>query len=251
MDGAGFITQIQPHRFDQHLPASLLGTLSCHPSLYTAISQNIKKGLTGEVNRIDHLVTMRCSPGENRWCWHSRGGHLICNAFSKHCWSPSAPHTHTHTHTHTHMHSNSTPIYWPLQQDLTPHYSGMVWGSWQTALTGPPVSPDPNQIHRSHRVSRHQTPQDAPEANPAYDLSRLRHRTAGGALRCQAIATPWAHVRSCCNVLMRRVTAIRDCHCHEEVLLTNCVLMGGACQLCGPSGFPEEHFTEGEFLSFF
>ena len=113
MDGAGFITQIQPHRFDQHLPASLLGTLSCHPSLYTAISQNIKKGLTGEVNRIDHLVTMRCSPGENRWCWHSRGGHLICNAFSKHCWSPSAPHTHTHTYTHTHTQQQHSHILTP------------------------------------------------------------------------------------------------------------------------------------------
>ena len=189
MDGAGFITQIQPPRFDQHLPASLLGTLSCHPSLYTAIRQNIKKDWQVKWIKLIILLQWDVLWGKNRWCWHSHGSRLICTAFSKHCWRPSRP-----------THSNGTPTYWPLRQDLTPHYSGMVWGSWQTAPTWPPDSPwsqlDPQESWGSHAKAMLPDPTGHPWG-PVSDLSRLRHRTAGGAPWCQAIATPWADVRRC------------------------------------------------------
>lgn len=171
MDGAGFITQIQPPRFDQHLPASLLGTLSCHPSLYTAISQNIKKDWRVKWIKLIILLQWDVLWGENRWCWHSRGSRLIVTAFSKHCCRPSRP-----------PHSKGTPIYWPLQQDLPPHYSGMVWGSWQTASTWPPDSPrsqsDPQESHAKAMVP---DPTGHPWG-PVSDLSRVRHMTAGGVL---------------------------------------------------------------------
>lgn len=81
------------------------------------------------------------------------------------------------------------------------------------------IPPDPNQIHRSLTPKPWcQIPQDTPEVLcPIY----LGWDTWPLVVSCwcQAIVTPWAHVRPCCSVLMRRVAAIRDCHCHEGVFL--------------------------------